>query len=319
VSPFVFFVGSGRSGTTLYRNIFDSHSELAMTHEAHFVAPMVRNRRTYEGDGFAVAKFVDDLYRNPNFRRQGLERADVEAALAEAPPEDTAAAVRTVFATYAARHGKRRYGDKTPGYVTGIGLLAEAFPESRFVHIIRDGRDVALGYLDRDEWGPSTLADAAFYWASRVRRGQASGRELGPTRYTESRYEDLVADPEEVTRRLCGFLDLEYQDEMMRYHERGAAFIAATRDPQAFGGLARPVTKGMRDWRTEMEPDDVLRFEAIAGDLLAELGYELTGVPTPPSVKLEVARARLGWERQRLAARLQPLTARVRKRAGSPS
>ena len=142
--------------------------------------------------------------------------------------------------------------------------------------------------------GPSTLADAAFYWASRVRRGQTSGRQLGATRYTESRYEDLVADPEAVTRRLCGFLDLEYEDGMMRYHERGAEFIAATRDPQAFGGLARPVTKGMRDWRTEMEPDDVLRFEAIAGDLLAELGYELTGVPVPASLKLDVARARLG-------------------------
>ncbi len=179
MSPFAFFVGSGRSGTTLYRNIFDSHSELAMTHEAHFVVPIVRNRRRYEGDGFDVARFVDDLYRNPNFRRQGLDRVDVEAALAAAPPEDTAAAVRTVFSTYAARHGKRRYGDKTPGYVTGIGLLADVFPESRFVHIIHDGRDVALGYLDRDEWGPSTLADAAFYWASRVRRGQASGRQLG--------------------------------------------------------------------------------------------------------------------------------------------
>jgi hypothetical protein len=152
-----------------------------------------------------------------------------------------------------------------------------------------------------------------------VRRGQASGRRLGAARYTESRYEDLVADPEAVTRRLCGFLDLGYEDGMMRYHERGAEFIAATRDPQAFGGLARPVTKGMRDWRTEMEPDDVLRFEAIAGDLLTELGYELTGVPVPASLKLEVARARLGWERQRLAARLQPFTARVRRRAGSPS
>jgi Sulfotransferase family len=318
VSPFVFFVGSGRSGTTLYRNIFDSHPELAMSHEAHFVAPMVRNRSKYEGDGFDTDRFVDDLYGNPNFRRQGLDRAEVEAAMAVARPGDTADAVRTVFAAYAAGHGKRRYGDKTPGYVTGIGPLAEAFPESRFVHIIRDGRDVALGYLDRDEWGPSTLPDAAFYWASRVRRGQASGRELVQARYTESRYEDLVADPEAVTRRLCGFLDLDYRPEMLRYHERGAEFIAATRDPQAFGGLARPVTKGMRDWRTEMAPDDVLRFEAIAGDLLTELGYELTGVPTPPVMKLEVARARLGWERQRLASRLQPLTARLRKRvAGS--
>ncbi len=152
-----------------------------------------------------------------------------------------------------------------------------------------------------------------------MRRGQAAGRELGAARYTESRYEDLVADPEEVTRRLCGFLDLEYEDGMMRYHERGAAFIAATRDPQAFGGLARPVTKGMRDWRTEMEPDDVLRFEAIAGDLLAELGYQLTGVADAAGGE---ARGGQGATRVGTAAprrRLQPLTARMAKRAASPS
>ena len=316
MTPFALFVGSGRSGTTLYRNIFDSHHELAMTHEAHFVAPMLRNRRRYEGTGFDRARFLDDLYADPNFRRQGLERSAVEAAMDESAPTTTADAIRTVFSAYAAKEGKRRYGDKTPGYVTGIGLLAEAFPESRFVHVIRDGRDVALGYLDRDEWGPDTLPDAAFYWASRVGRGRAAGAALGPARYVESRYEDLVADPEAEVRRLCRFLDLDYGDEMLRYHERGAAFIASTKDPQAFGGLARPVTRGMRDWRTEMQPDDVLRFEAIAGGLLADLGYELTGVPTPTSVKVEVARARLGWERQRIASRLQPVTARVRRRAG---
>ncbi|MGI8823935.1 MAG: sulfotransferase family protein [Acidimicrobiia bacterium] len=316
MTPFAFFVGSGRSGTTLYRNIFDSHTELAITHEAHFVAPMVRQRKRYEGSGrFAVDTFVEDLYADPNFRRQGLDRPAVAAALAGAAPRTVPDAVRAVFAAYAAEHDKTRYGDKTPGYVTGIRLLAGAFPESRFVHIIRDGRDVALGYLDREEWGPSTLPDAAFYWASRVGRGRAAGRRLGPGRYLESRYEDLVADPEGVTRRLCDFLDLGYEEQMLRYHEQGARFIAGTKDPQAFGGLAQPITKGMRDWRNEMAPADVIRFEAIAGDLLGELGYELTGVPASPSVRLEVAKARLGWERQRLLSRIEPLAKAAKKKA----
>jgi len=318
MTPFVFFVGSGRSGTTLYRNIFDCHRELAMTHEAHFVAPMVKQRKRYEDDGsVAVDRLVDDLYGDPNFRRQGLDRQVVVAALAAATLRTVPDAVRAVFAAYAAEHGKTRYGDKTPGYVTSIKLLADAFPESRFVHIIRDGRDVALGYLDREEWGPSTLPDAAFYWASRVGRGRAAGRRLGPGRYLESRYEDLVADPEGVTHRLCDFLDLGYEDQMMRYHEQGARFIAGTKDPHAFGGLAKPITKGMRDWRTEMAPADVIRFEVIAGGLLGELGYELTGVPASNAVRLEVAKARVGWERQRLLTRIEPLAKAARRKAAT--
>ncbi|MDQ3782832.1 MAG: sulfotransferase [Actinomycetota bacterium] len=315
--PFIFLVGSGRSGTTLYRNILDGHTELAITHEAHVVAPLVRRRKRYEGAEFAVDRFIADLYGNPNFRRQGLDRAMVAGAVAAAAPATVADAVRAVFAAYAAAAGKSRYGDKTPGYVTSIAPLAAAFPESRFVHIIRDGRDVALGYLDRDEWGPSTVADAAFYWASRVGRGREAGVALGSRRYLETRYEDLVRDPEPEVGRLCDFLDLEYQSQMLRFHEQGATFIAGTRHPDAFTGLAQPITRGMRDWRTQMAPDDVLLFEAIAGDLLDDLGYERTGVPTSPSVRLHVAWARLGWERQRLASRLQPLAARARRAAGA--
>lgn len=315
--PFIFLVGSGRSGTTLYRNILDGHRDLAITHEAHVVAPLVRRRKRYEGSEFAGARFIADLYGDPNFRRQGLDRAMVAEAVAAAAPATVADAVRAVFAAYARAAGKTRYGDKTPGYVTSISALAAAFPESRFVHIIRDGRDVALGYLDRDEWGPSTIPDAAFYWASRVGRGRAAGAVLGPQRYLETRYEDLVSDAEQVVRRLCDFLDLEFQGQMLRFHEQGAAFIAGTKHPDAFTGLARPITRGMRDWRTQMAADDVLLFEAIAGDLLDDLGYDRTGVTPPPSIKLEVARARLGWERQRLASRLQPLAARAKRAAAA--
>jgi len=312
---FPLFLGSGRSGTTVFRNVFDSHSELAMTHEAHFVAQLAQQRSVYEtASGFDQELFAADLYRNSNFVRQGIERSSVEQRLRLDDVATFADAVRCVFSLYAGAQDKRLYGDKTPGYVNHIELLAGIFPESKFVHIIRDGRDVALGYLDRDEWGPSTVAEAALYWRSRVSRGRDAGRSIGENRYIEVRYEDMVDDPEFTTRRVCSFLGLDFEPAMLQFHEKGEAFIASSNTPEAFAGLAKPITKGMRDWRTQMANDDVALFEVIAGDLLDSLGYETVSDSPSSALRIRARWAAAAWQARRLEARLQPMIKKLRDR-----
>lgn len=315
MNVFPMFVGSGRSGTTLFRNVFDSHSQLAMSHEAHFIAPLARRRKVYEtAYGFDVDALVADLYDDSNFVRQGLDAADLRSALEDELPATYADAVRVVYSLYAALHGKELYGDKTPGYVIQLDLLGEVFPEAKFVHIVRDGRDVAMAYLDRDEWGPSTMADAAHYWRSRVGRGRSSGEKLGPDRYREVRYEDMVDDPEGTTRSLCSFLGLGFESAMLDFHNKGSEFAASTPHPAAFENLSKPITKGMRDWRRQMSADDVALFEAIAGDVLAGTGYELTGASMSPALRGKVAYAAVAWQGKRLGSRVAPLLGSVRAR-----
>ena len=119
-------------------------------------------------------------------------------------------------------------------------------------------------------------------WRRSVLHGRRDGERLGPGRYREVRYEELVADPERVLRELCGFLELEWDDGVLHHHERAADVIAATRFPDAHARLLLPPTPGLRDWRREMAAADVARFEAVAGGLLDELGYGR--VRRPPSV-----------------------------------
>lgn len=274
-----------------------------MTHESHFIGPMARLRSRYEsGPGFAVEAFVSDLYADSNFVRQGLGEEHVRAALDSADPQDYAAAVRAVFSAFAASEGKRLYGDKTPGSVTQIELIAELFPEAKFVHIIRDGRAVALSYLERPEWGPETMAEAANHWKSRVRRGQAGGRAVGEDRYLEVRYEDLVGDPEHETRRVCRFLGIEFEEEMLHYHSNSKDFISSTKDPEAFKNLARPVTAGLRNWQDEISASDRRLFEAIAGDLLGELGYPVGDSSPGMSTRVRVLGAGASWQWKRFKA-----------------
>jgi Sulfotransferase family len=141
-------------------------------------------------------------------------------------------------------------------------------------------------------WGPTTVEEAAIRWRRSVLRGRRDGERLGAGRYREVRYEELVADPERVLRELCRFLDLEWDDGVLHHHEQAAAVIAATRFPGAHSRLLLPPTPGLRDWRREMAPADVVHFEAIAGGALDELGYG-RGAPGPSVRRRATARCRL--------------------------
>ena len=190
----------------------------------------------------------------------------------------TGEAIAAVFEAYAAERGKPRWGDKTPLYMQHLPLLERLFPEASFVHLIRDGRDAALSFLSVPEgimtegWGyPRDAAGFACQWATEVRAARALGERVGPGRYLELRYEALVADPAGELRRTCSFAGLEYDEAMLGYVGRTES---ARKEHQQ--RLNEPPRVGVRDWSTEMPVADREAFEAVAGDLLAELGYPVT-------------------------------------------
>src|SRR5262245_29419400 len=147
------------------------------------------------------------------------------------------------------------------------------------VHVIRDGRDVALSVRNWKEpvkllrrsptWDEDPVTTLALWWEWHVRLGREAGRTLGHSRYYEIHYESLVARPAEECARLCAFLDVPFDGAMLRFHE------GRTRDDPGLDAKDawRPVTPGLREWRTQLPAEDVERFEAAAGGLLDELGY----------------------------------------------
>lgn len=259
-APFPFVVGSGRSGTTLVRTMLDSHPELAIPGESHFIPKLSH-----------LAGFLDVVFSDQFVRNWGLSEATVRARFAEAPPATYPDAVRLLYACYADAQGKPRYGDKTPPYVRQLPLLASLFPEGRFVHVIRDGRDVALSLLGA-EWFPGTLEQAAEYWRTAVEDGCLAGGALGD-RYLELRYEALVADPEPQLRRVCEFIGLEYSPAMLDYGSSAQRAIDMAVHPGDHGALRLAPTTGLRDWRRDMDAADSGVVWLLAGELLAELGY----------------------------------------------
>lgn len=305
---FPFFVGCGRSGTTLLRAMFDSHPDLAVAHETYFALWLGSNRERYESpQGFRTGLFAADLQRHSEPGRIDVEPAVLIAELEANEPGDTADAIRRVYQLHAAHHGKQRYAEKSPMFVRHVPFFADLFHEARFVHLVRDGRDVALAFADVD-FGPPSVAAAAVHWRAQVLAGRRAGEHLGSERYREVRYEDLIDDPPAVLGPLCDFLELDFEPAMLRYFERADDVVATTSHQEYHDNLFRPPTKGLRDWRAQMPHRDVALFEALAGDALKAFGYDLTTGRPSPTLRLEAQARRLGlgaseraqWARKRV-------------------
>ena len=287
-------LGVSRSGTTLLRVILDRSPGLAIPDESFFV-PLLARRH---GKTIDAESFLDDLARIPTIRDWGLAVADVAPRIRSGM--SIGEAIAAVYETYAAAVGKPRWGDKTPMYMRHLPLLDRLFPDAQYVHLIRDGRDAALSFLQMPEgtftrtWAhPRTPAQFACLWRKEVADARALGRRLGASRYHEVRYEELVASPESVVRGICDFASTPFEPAMLDY--AGAVDVSAKPHQQR---LLTPPTSGVRSWREDLPAGDVDAFEAVAGDLLAELGYERSGRASSGARQM----FERGWYDARLAA-----------------
>jgi Sulfotransferase family len=280
VNPYVFIIGCSRSGTTLLRRMVDAHPRIAITRETHWIPKPVRQRTGLTADGRVTPELLPMLLAQPRFRHMGVEREDLERLLAGRLRPTYARFVTALFDLYGRSQGKALVGDKTPGYVREIPLLHALWPHARFVHLIRDGRDVCLSALNwtrkaadfrqrTPTWLDDPVTTAALWWRWNVLLGREAGDRLPAGRYCEMRYDALVDDPESASRQLCAFLDVPYDAAMLRFHE------GRTRTDRGLSAKHAwlPPTPGLRDWRTELPADALAAIEAAAGDLLDDLGY----------------------------------------------
>ncbi len=311
--PIPFIVGVGRSGTTLLRLMLDAHPDLAIPPETHFLPDLIQM------DEVQPDQVVETIVSGRHWGDFGLAEEELAGAMRAAAPLDPAAAIRAFFGLYAGKHGKPRWGDKTPIYVKHMTEIQETIPEARFVHLIRDGRDVALSRAGRALTDAAPMAKIARRWKRRIGEARRQGAELGAGRYLEIRYEDLIRDTEPALRRVAEFVELPWNDAMLDYHERAGERLSEFGDlPGVDGKQARPGEerlaahaktreppdpKNLSRWKREMTKSDQAAFERAAGDLLSELGYP---VPKGSAMRRTVGRAIAPLRRRRARAGTDP-------------
>lgn len=251
----VFICGTGRSGTTLLAMMLDKHSNFVSGPEIKILQP------------------ISQLYND--FRMtfsNGLNEYNIDQKILNDSFRDF------ISGFFLQRGINERIVEHTPLNILSIGPLSQIFPDSTFLHMIRDGRDVVCSLTEQNWVDPKTnkplwfvesKQNGAKYWMQIILSArQAVEKHQIYDRYLEIRYEDLIEDPETVLREIVWFLGESYEDSLMKYYKE-QSFSNNEHGPE------RKIYKSsLQRWQSEFNDRDKQIVNAIAGDLLIDLGYE---------------------------------------------
>jgi len=269
----VFVVGCPRSGTTVLYHMLLSAGDFAVyraeSNVFNLLVPRFRGMRSASDQ----KELLDVWLRSKLFRVSGLEPGEVSATIM-AECRNAGDFLRIVMQKIARKQGVRRWADCTPEHLLYMMEIKRQIPDALFVHMIRDGRDVALSYA-RQGWSHplpwdrnERLAVAGLYWEWMVRKGRQEGRRLGEA-YHEVRFEELISNPQQTLSRLGEFVgrDLDFQ----RIQRAGIGSVSKPNSSFAeeSDALFDPVAR----WKTKMSAEQTEAFEALVGKFLQELGY----------------------------------------------
>ena len=275
----LFIVGAPRSGTKLFRDLLRQHPRVAIPlYETELLPRLIQIAPRF-GDLAEPANF-QRMYawasRQMYFRYMADDGALItwEAWHKSCRAYDVAGVFEGLV-----RHDAPApwgsdviWGDKSPNYRMHVPALAKLYPTARFIHLIRDARDVCLSSYKA--WGKNILRNAQ-RWADEVALCRRDCAALGAERAMELRYEDLIADVEGQQRRVSAFLGLPFDAAMTR-PGRVSENLGDTK------GADRVVAGNSEKWR-ELPEATLRRVEALAGAQLQSLGYTLALPPQPPA------------------------------------
>jgi Sulfotransferase family len=278
--PPVFIVGCPRSGTSYLYHLLLSAGGFAEFRTQMNVFDVLEPIYGDLGVLKKKNKMMNEWLKSKAFDVSGLLAEEIKATVLS-KCWSASDFLRIVMEEVARKQGVDRWIDSTPTNIPHLLRIKKDFPDARVVHIIRDGRDVALS-LDKRGWsrplpwdrGKGLLA-AGLYWEWIVRKGRKLGSMLQPD-YLEVRYEDLVKEPAQALERLAAFLQHDLDYARIREARIGSVKSPLTSFKEDLEqGQFTPVGR----WKNKdkFPSDQLALFESLVGDYLQELGYALSG------------------------------------------
>lgn len=286
----VFVLGCPRSGTTLLYHMLLSAGGFALYRSEskvfNLLVPRFGGMRSARD-----RKALMNVWRNSKlFRASGLNAVKITARVMS-ECHSGGDFLRIVMGEIAQNQAVRRWADCTPEHLLYMSEIKRQLPDALFIHIIRDGRDVALSYCkqgwvcsmpwDRNE----QLGAVGLYWKWIVGRGRECGKRLG-TDYCEVRFEDLVMEPQRTPLEVGEFIDHDLDYETIK-----RVGIGSVSEPNSSFGQELERIGPVGRWKTKMSAKEVAEFEALVGDCLEDLRYTLASARRMPSIRTMRLRA----------------------------
>jgi hypothetical protein len=269
--------------------MLNSHSKIAIPFES-FVLLDYANRVNSDYNNLTKVEdkenFLDNILHDKGIGEWNpkIETTDINIDLCT----DYSSTIEQIFSAYAKKCGKIIWGDKTPSYTSHLNLLYQYFPNSKFIHIIRDGRDVAISNRQQ-VWGQTSLCLMIEDWKQVVSCARKIGSVLGD-KYLELRFEDLISAPKDTITGVLDFLNISFEDSVLRKEGGTVEHLLPQRSLAFHTNLAKPPDPNFAyKWKKKLGDADQVLCHTIAGDLLNDLRY-------PPGCN-KTSKIKLLWRR----------------------
>ena len=284
----IFVIGSPRSGTTLLRLMLTCHRNIVIPPECGFAAWLADRFTDWNAQTIdqCLTRFVGELFECRKIETWNLDKEQLITFLESHHPECYSHAVSLVYQFYANSINQRctRWGDKNNFYVDYISTLNKLFPAAEFVHIIRDGRDIASSYKrlkhveSKSPYFPTLPADieqVAQQWQRDLETVGIAFDRIGRDSVVEIHYEELVLDPKSTLRNICDSIGEDFDDTMLGYHDVNRQQIL---EPAEFLAWKEKTTKPptasqIGCYQTDLTSEEIAAFESVAGGMLKDLAY----------------------------------------------
>ena len=262
----IFILGAPRSGTTFLASLL-RRTRYGAPFETQFISKYFKKLSEYGNldqlSGFK--RLVSDILTERSVMQWKLQ-IDIDELFRELHPDVTYRRIVDALCNRAANDkGYGGWGDKTPHYIADIDIIYSLYPDSRYIYIVRDGRDVTLSLLGRD-WGPNNVYFGARYWADLNASSPTLDQIEAKGSLFRLRYEDLVENVSDYSQKLFDFLETDIQVEDISEH------------------LPAVKANNIYKWKTRMSQHDIGVFEGLAAGALERFGYELTGQAKAPGI-----------------------------------
>ncbi len=276
----VFVVGMNGSGTTMLADCLGHHPDLYMLPHETYVLPYYIKEASRFGD----LQYLEN--------RQSLANAIVQhkaywaindGKKVELPDEfltgyGLASVIDGIYRYFSQPQGKTRWCDKTPMYIQHMRTLSTVFPQAKFIHIYRDGRDVAQSMHRRWRLKPERTI---YRWRRTIEAARAEAAGLPDNHYFEVAYEQVTNEPEASLAAICDFLDLPFDPKVL---VSSMPFMDNKGEAES-----KQIVKNSGKWAEYFSAAEATRLEDIAGITLHSLGYNVAnpnGSVNPTRTKL---------------------------------
>lgn len=265
----IFIVGMPRSGTKLLRTLLNNHSLVGITtNESGYLPYFHKNFGRYEPieKPKNFRKFYNDFSHTTFFQRLTKNNPFIneETWFNEVKYWTYTGVIEAFYVYYAKSKNKIIWGDKTPSYMLEMPLLKSLFPSAKFIHIIRDVRDYCLSM--NNAWRKNIFR-ASQRWNDSIAHSRRDAQKIPTTDYLEVFYEKLLSTPEHVLRETCGFLGLDFEENIVQLN-------APSENLGDAKGAVKIVNNNYGKWRS-MNKASITKIEKICTPLLANLGYTM--------------------------------------------